>query len=164
MCWLVWFFLSPTKFLLLSKDASFKLSYFFLTTSDSHGTLHLALVLVGMHPVTASIRAVSKFSYSSFGVRLSDSTSHANYTKLSKLSLSTLSGLLIIKFPDFYRINLYSILRQRYIYIYIYNKYKYTKLEKIYEHEISFGAFLRTNFTSKIFLQIYIHYTRKIDK
>ena len=36
-------------FLLLSKDAIFVLSHFFLTTSDSHGTLHLAFSLVGIY-------------------------------------------------------------------------------------------------------------------
>ena len=45
---------------------------FFLTTNVSQGTLCLALSLVCMHSVTAPILALTKFSYSSFGVRASD--------------------------------------------------------------------------------------------
>ena len=43
-----------------------------LTAIDSHGTLHLALGLVDTHSGTASIMAVTKFSYLSFGVCISD--------------------------------------------------------------------------------------------
>ena len=42
-------------FILLSKD---DLSHFFLNAIDSHGTLHLALGLVGIHLAAASIWAV----------------------------------------------------------------------------------------------------------
>ena len=59
-------------FLLLHKDAFFTLSRFFLINSDSYGTLHLALALVVMHSVAASLRVLTKFSYSSFGVYFSD--------------------------------------------------------------------------------------------
>ena len=38
----------------------------------SHETLHLTLGFVGMHSVAVSIWAVTKFSYSSSGVYLSD--------------------------------------------------------------------------------------------
>ena len=50
----------------------FKLSSFFLATNDSHETLHLALSLVDMHLAAASTWAVTKFSYLSFGICLSD--------------------------------------------------------------------------------------------
>ena len=40
-------------FLLLSQDAFFMLSHFSQTDIDSHGTLHYALGLVGMHSVAA---------------------------------------------------------------------------------------------------------------
>ena len=45
---------------------------FFGTTSDSHRTLHSALDLVGMHFAAASMWAVMKFSYLSFGVCVSN--------------------------------------------------------------------------------------------
>ena len=59
-------------FLLLSKDAFLKLSRFLLTTSATHGSLHLALDLVGTHTAAAaaSMWAVTKFSYLSFGICL----------------------------------------------------------------------------------------------
>ena len=57
---------------LLNKDAVFILSRFPLTTITSHGTLYLALGLIGMHLVPVSIWAVTNFSYSSFGVCFSD--------------------------------------------------------------------------------------------
>ena len=53
-------------FLLLSKKKFFSNFVYFQTTCDSHGILHLSLGLVG------SIWAVTKSSYSSFGVCLSD--------------------------------------------------------------------------------------------
>ena len=59
-------------FLLLSKDAIFTSSCFFLTTSNSHGTLHLAFSLVSMPSADASIWAMTKFSFSSFGVCILD--------------------------------------------------------------------------------------------
>ena len=59
-------------FLLLHRDAVLTFSRFFsLTASVSHGTLCLTLSLVGMHSATAFIWAL-KFSYSSFGVSVSD--------------------------------------------------------------------------------------------
>ena len=56
----------------LNIGALFELTRFFLITSDSHGTLHLAFSLVGMHSAAAYIWAVTKFSYSSFSVYASD--------------------------------------------------------------------------------------------
>ena len=61
----------------------FKLSHFFLVTSDSHEILHLALGLIGMHSAAASIWAITKISNSSFGVCGSDvswSVSNLFYT------------------------------------------------------------------------------------
>ena len=57
---------------LLSKDDIFMSSHFSLITIASHGTLHLVLVLVGMHSAAASMWAVTKFSYLSFGVCVLD--------------------------------------------------------------------------------------------
>ena len=59
-------------FLLLSKDAIFILSHFFLTTSTLHRTLHLALDLIIMLSVAASICAVTKFSNLSLEACVSD--------------------------------------------------------------------------------------------
>ena len=42
------------------------LSQFFLTAIDSHGTLHLAQGLVGMHSAATSTWVVTKLSYLSF--------------------------------------------------------------------------------------------------
>ena len=74
------FYLGFLKFLhvgicwvpLLSKDVTFILSCFFLTSRHSDGTLHLALDLVGMHSAAASMWALMKFTYLSFGVCASD--------------------------------------------------------------------------------------------
>ena len=59
-------------FCFFSKNAFFMLPPFSLTTIDSKGTLHMALGLVNMHLATTSIWAVTKFSYSSFKISLSD--------------------------------------------------------------------------------------------
>ena len=48
------------------------LSRFYLIAIASHETLHLALSEVGKHSAVASMRTATKFSYSSFGARLSD--------------------------------------------------------------------------------------------
>ena len=56
-------FLSLGSFLLLNKDTFYYDPwFFFLTTCDSHGTLHLALGLVGMHS-SAFMWAMRKFSF-----------------------------------------------------------------------------------------------------
>ena len=58
-------------FFLLHLEAVFTYARFFLTANVSHGTLGLALCLVGMHSAAASYLAFTKFSYSSFVVYVS---------------------------------------------------------------------------------------------
>ena len=58
-------------FLLSIKDDIFTLPHFFFQiASDSHGTLYLAVGLAAMHSTSGSMWAVTKFSYSSFGLCL----------------------------------------------------------------------------------------------
>ena len=57
-------------FLLLGRQFS-RLYIFSLTANVSHGTLNLVLSFVGIHFAAASRFALTKFSYSSFGVRIS---------------------------------------------------------------------------------------------
>ena len=71
------------RFLLLNLEAFFTSWRFFLTTNVSHGTLGLALCLVGMHSATASEWALTKFSYSSFGVGVFDISCSASNLFLS---------------------------------------------------------------------------------
>ena len=59
-------------FLLLHLEAIFTSACFFLTAHVSHGTLGLALCLVGMHSAAASKWALTKFSYLSIRVGVSD--------------------------------------------------------------------------------------------
>ena len=54
------------------KDDIFRSSRFFLTTSDSYGTLHLSLGLIDMHYVAVSVKEVMMFPYLSFSINLSD--------------------------------------------------------------------------------------------
>ena len=65
-------------FSLLHLEAVFTFARFFLTANVSHWTLGLALCLVGMHSVAASKWALTKFSYSSFGVCVSVFSSSAS--------------------------------------------------------------------------------------
>ena len=58
-------------FFLLHLEAAFTSARFFLTANVSHGTLGLAFCFVGMHSAAASKWALTKFSYSSFGVCVS---------------------------------------------------------------------------------------------
>ena len=58
-------------FLLLHRDAVFTSSRFFLSTNFSLVTLCYALCLRGMNSAAASMRELTNFSYSSFGVRVS---------------------------------------------------------------------------------------------
>ena len=58
-------------FSLLPLEAVFTSARFFLTTNVSHGSLGLALCLVGIHSAAASKWTLTKFSYSSFGVCVS---------------------------------------------------------------------------------------------
>ena len=67
----------------------------FLTVNISHETLGLALCLVGMHSATASKWALTKFSYSSFGVGVYDiSWSALNLFLSVNIYLSLISLLL----------------------------------------------------------------------
>ena len=59
-------------FLLLHREAVFTFARFLITANVSHETLDLALCLVGMHSAAASMGALTKFLYSSFGVGVSD--------------------------------------------------------------------------------------------
>ena len=62
--------LALVGFLLLHRDAVFTSSRFFLAAKIFQGIICLALRLVGMHSTAASMWALTKFSYSSFGVFL----------------------------------------------------------------------------------------------
>ena len=55
-------------FFLLPLEAVFTSARFSLTDNISHGVLYFVLCLVGMNSVAASRWALTKFSYSSFGV------------------------------------------------------------------------------------------------
>ena len=67
----------------------------FLTTNVSHGISGLALCLVGMHSAAASKWALTKFSYSSFGVDVFDISWSASNLFLSvNVYLSLISLLL----------------------------------------------------------------------
>ena len=82
-------------FLLLHLEAVFTSTCFVLTANVSHGTLGLALSLVGMHFVAASRWALTKFSYLSFGVCVSDfSCSTLNLFLSVNIYLSLISLLL----------------------------------------------------------------------
>ena len=59
------------RFFLLHLEAVFTSARFSLTANVSHGTLDLVLVFVGIHFAAASRCALTKFSYSSFGVHFS---------------------------------------------------------------------------------------------
>ena len=59
------------EFFLLHLEAVSTSTRFSLTANVSHGTLDLVLGFVGMHFAAASRCALTKFSYSSFGVRFS---------------------------------------------------------------------------------------------
>ena len=59
-------------FFLLNLKAVFTSVRLFLTANVSHGTMSLALYLVGMHSAATSNWALTKFSYSSFGICVSD--------------------------------------------------------------------------------------------
>ena len=96
-CALSFWALILAGFLLLHLEAVFISACFFLTASVSHGTLGLALCLVGMHSTATSKWALMKFLYSSFRVGVSDiSWSASNlfvsvnvYLSLMYLLLST---------------------------------------------------------------------------
>ena len=58
-------------FFLLYLEGVFTSACFSLTANVSHGTLDLVLSFVDMHFAAAFRCALTKFSYSSFGVRIS---------------------------------------------------------------------------------------------
>ena len=58
-------------FFLLHLEAVFTSARFSLTANVSHGSLYLVLFFVGMYFAAASRWALTKFSYSSFGVGVS---------------------------------------------------------------------------------------------
>ena len=58
--------------LIFDRILFFMSSCFFLTTSDFHGSLHLALDLFGMHSAAVSIWMVTTFSDSTFWIHVSD--------------------------------------------------------------------------------------------
>ena len=95
--WWWWCFLSfiLVGFLLLHRDTVFTFARFFLTANVSFWTLGLALCLVGMHSALASMWALTKFSYSSFRIRVSDiSWSALNFFLRVNVYLSLISQLL----------------------------------------------------------------------
>ena len=65
-------------FFLLHLETVFTSARFSLTAKISHGTLDLVLSFVGMHFAAASRCTLTKFSYSSFGVRISVFCSASN--------------------------------------------------------------------------------------
>ena len=82
-------------FLQLHLEAVFTSARLVLTADVSHGTLCIALCLVGMHSAAASKWTLTKFSYSSFGVEVSDISWSASNLFLSvNVYLSLISLLL----------------------------------------------------------------------
>ena len=82
-------------FFLLHREVIFTSACFFSTANVSHGTLGLALCLVGMHSTATSRWAVTKFSYLSFGIGVSDiSWSALNLFPSVNVYLSLISLLL----------------------------------------------------------------------
>ena len=81
-------------FFLLYLKVVFISACFFLTAKFSHGTLSLALCLAGMHSTVASKWALTKFSYSSFSVGVSDISCSASNLFLSIAYLFLMSLLL----------------------------------------------------------------------
>ena len=71
------------------------LPFFLLTAKVSHGTLGLALCLVGMHSAAAPEWSSTKFSYSSFGVWVSEFSCSASNLFLSVNAYLSLIFLLL---------------------------------------------------------------------
>ena len=80
-------------FLLLHRKVVFTSAQFFLTADVYHGTLGLSLCLVGIHSTTASKWALTKFSYSSFKVHVSNISWSASNLFLN-VNISLISLLL----------------------------------------------------------------------
>ena len=77
-------------------ETVFMSAHFVLTANVSHGTLGLVLCLVGIYSAAASKWAMTKFSYSSFGVCVSVFSCRASNFFLSvNIYLSLISLLLI---------------------------------------------------------------------
>ena len=81
-------------FFLMHSEAVFTSARFSLTANVSHGTLDLVLGFIAMHFAAASRCALTKFSYSSFGVRFSVFCSASNLFLNSNTFLSLISLLL----------------------------------------------------------------------
>ena len=89
---LIFWVLAIIRFLLLHRDIVFTLSHFLFTINVSHRTLCLALSLISMHSAPASMWELTKFSYSWFGISVSDISWSA-----SNLFLSVIVYLLLSK-------------------------------------------------------------------
>ena len=70
-------------FFLLHLEAVFRSARFSLTVNVSHGILGFVLCLVGIHSAAACRWALTKFTYSSFGVCVSVFSCSASYLFLS---------------------------------------------------------------------------------
>ena len=75
-------------------EAVFTSARFSLTAKVSHGTLYLVLIFVGMYFAAASRCALTKFSYSSFGVLFSVFSCSVSYLFLNSNTYLSLISLL----------------------------------------------------------------------
>ena len=82
-------------FFLWHLEAVFTSARFSLTADVSHGTLDLVLSFVGMYFATASMCALTKFSYSSFGVRIPVFSCSASNLFLNATTYLSLISLLL---------------------------------------------------------------------
>ena len=82
-------------FILLHLEAVFTFAFFSLTANVSHGTLDLVLCLVGMYFTAASKWALTKFTYSSFGVCVSVLSCSASNLFLNPITYLSLISLLL---------------------------------------------------------------------
>ena len=82
-------------FFLLHLDTTFTSAHFSLSANVSHGTLYFLLCLVGMNSAAACKWALTKFSYSSFGVGISVCSCRASYLFLSANVYLSLISLLL---------------------------------------------------------------------
>ena len=93
--------------------AVFTSARFFLTTNISHGTLGLAFCLVGMHSAAAFKWALTKFSYSSFAVCVSDFSCSASNLFLSFNAYSFLISLLLSRDQSLYTVVVRAVFLRR---------------------------------------------------
>ena len=82
-------------FFLLHLEAVFTSARFSLTVNVSNGTLDIVLSFVGMHFPATSRSALTKFSYSSFGVRISVFSCSASNLFLNANTYLSLISLLL---------------------------------------------------------------------